>query len=180
MIDHPDKPRGPEVVSFDVGVRLIRAKITELLASQDDVVFAINGSAPEVGKTHLAGEISKSFFMEKIPSGTCTNYDDLLTAAMNLHFYREQMTSQKGIYIFEGINPPHGLSVYGDTHVRPAYDARLKRAAKELRLDLERIDVWAAIYTPDKPHFHSNERLGLQYEPFEDVIICNEEAISED
>ncbi|MBU0706140.1 hypothetical protein KJ657_04920 [Patescibacteria group bacterium] len=169
-------PAVPEICSFEGGLKKARVQIAELLKEKDYVVMAINGSGPEVGKTFLTGEIARGFLEEGVPIGICTDNGNFVCAEEQLATTQALLEKcDRGIYILGAWEASHGCKKYGKTDVRAGYDEMLKEAARKIGLSLSKVDIWVAIYKKDKPFHIVKKKRDDPYDPFEDIIICNDQ-----
>lgn len=174
-----DRIHVPKIHNFEDGLIAVRDKVGSLLEQQKLVVVAINGSGPGVGKSTLAGEISKSFMSEGVPVGICSDADTFGTAVTQRQFYQKYFgDAERGIYVLEGMEPPHGRRTFANTDLRRLYDGVLKRGAKKFDGRVNKVDVWVALFSASVPFNSVTSWWDQPYDPFEDVIIRNEHARS--
>ncbi len=167
----------PEVLDFDEGLRRARVRIDELLQGQSVLTVAINGSGTQVGKTYLAGQIGKGLLKKGVPTGLCVNPGSLDIARDQVRRYREQLgNSVQAIYILDAWEAHHGTKKYGQVDIRSGYDGLLRETAVQFDLFLEKVDLWIAIFSEQTPFIRPSGYMYKTYDPFEDIIICNNKA----
>lgn len=170
-------PNLPEVMLFDVAFERLRATMRLILQRQPNLVVAINGAGPDVGKTYLSGELAKELLLGGAPTGICEDPSQLQTAIEQVENYRTLFGNMnQSAYIFKGWQPPHGISRRGDIGVRENYDENLERAAVQYGLPLRKVDLWIALYAKGRTFPRPFDCENLPYDPFEDFIVLNDKV----
>ncbi|MEK9165729.1 MAG: hypothetical protein AAB525_02630 [Patescibacteria group bacterium] len=159
--------------SFNEGLEEIKRQVTSLLKSKDYVVIAFNASGTDVGKTYLSGAMRSWCYEQEIPFCNCPQ-DYSLQDGIDA-FLGEQLEFNRsgGVIILEGsagvfFRESRDLII----SFKQARNTSLAAIGEEIGLPLNSIDIWVAIYRPDKPFQldkSTDELLG-------DIIIRNEGA----
>jgi hypothetical protein len=111
--------------------------------------------------------------------GVCQDGNNLDTALEQQRRAKGQFgCTDRGIIVMRGIEPPHGRRIFGNMDLRQIYDNIFKKSAQEFGVPLEKIDVWAALFSDSTPFNPVTPWWDKPYDPFEDVIIRNEHARS--
>jgi len=156
---------------FNEGLEKIKRQVISLLKSKDYIVIAFNASGTDVGKTYLKGAIHSWCYEQKLPFYSCKSEYDL--GGFDAFLSEQQEFGREGgIIILESC--AGCFSAPKDTIIsfKQTRDTNLTSATKETGLPLNSIDIWVAIYRPDKPF----QLAGPTDELLGDIIIRNEGA----
>lgn len=163
-------------LSFDAGVETALESIRQKLETQDWVVVTICGSANDVGKTTLGGQVGQRLSQQGIPY--TSHYDiSRLTPLLKEEIDRVLRYSQaseklknKFVLIFNPVGEkvvPPGMS---KLQVEEMDNSRLKTEAEKIGLLITKVDIRILIQRPDRP-------FDREYPMLFDILINNEKAI---
>jgi len=183
MSDQPNsKPpsmasKSLEIFTFDEGLIQVRQRVDQIFQTQNVIAVAVNGSNPNIGKTRLATWLSDSLFESKIPVGTCDNPTLLDSARAQVYADQEGFNEWRlQVYILSAWDVPHGVSSHNGVDIRKDRDIQLSGRASASGIPIKKVDLWVGICSEEYPFEMPPAWKYEPYDPFEDVLIRNENA----
>jgi len=170
-VDHRDWTPTPEIseYSYDAGLEVALSRIKELAENQEYVVVAINGVAPDVGKTRLTADIMENLMESEIPAVTEADDYQLDYIVDDLRSAQQNYAKEGGVILLNAFDSGSMETEELLTKLKKMKDSGLAKRAKEIGLPLNKIDFWIALQRPDKK-FRSDQI------PLGDILITNEKA----
>ncbi len=165
-----ERPETPEY-RFDEGVKVITSKIIELLEDQSNTVVAVNGSAPNVGKTELMKRLVNDLENQGVTTVATHNIDDILEPE---HHTPDKEKKEGLSFIFDQARIG-ATSVSNLNEEREFYDQKVKDILQRAGYKEIGIDIWIGIYRPDLP-FPEQTESGEPAVPIADILIKNSQA----
>ena len=168
-----EREPGNSEVSFEEGVEKTMLRLEELTQSETGpIVVCINGSSANVGKSHLARGLSEKIrakgwaYVRK----TGLDYDSLNEKRVMEHDLERAKMDRPGqpvVIIFEGF----GMDLPNLETEADVKNIILLRFSEGTNLQLSKVHLWVAIYSPDRPF-----RRGKS-DPLGEIVIRNEAAL---
>lgn len=158
----PEQLGAPEY-SYGEGLSKSIAHIIELLKNQPYVVVAFSASGRNVGKSTLAKDMQAKLFKQGYTAIIAHHSDDL----------KVEPDQKQQVFILDQMQWG-SININAIQRIKTAQDRIVKIKCEELNYNINGIDLWIGIYTPNQP-FATEMISGEKAKPIADIIIRNTE-----
>lgn len=160
-------------VSFDEGVEKAMLRLEDLTQSETGpIVVCINGSSPNVGKSHFARKLTEKIYARgwSYVRNTSIDHSSLNSKKSferDLERAKMDRPGQPIVIILEefGMDLPN-LKTEADVK-----DIILSKFSRGTDLQLNKVHLWVAIYAPERPFIRGKT------DPLGEFVIRNEAAL---